>query len=109
MLALAMHALCILLVRSRHAYHAASLAVPPEIRRKHAQHSLRIKTICLGPTRAAVNKDTGRIEYVAVNAVCRQQPVQPKTVTSCLKAAGYRDFRLERDCDPGTQRRHQCE
>jgi hypothetical protein len=107
MLALAVRALSIFLVRRGYAHHAAVLAITPEVSRKHTQHALRIEPVCLGATRAAVDEDAGRLEHVAGNAVCGQQPVQPETVTSRLKAAGHCDFTREFGRKPRTQRRHQ--
>jgi hypothetical protein len=65
--------------------------------------------VCFGATRAAVDEDAGLLDRVAGNAVCGQQPVQPETLTSRLKAAGRCDFTLEVGRKPRTQRCHQRE
>src|SRR5262249_15769961 len=46
-LALAVYTLRILVLRRRHAYHAAALAITPKIGREHAQHAYSIEPLRL--------------------------------------------------------------
>jgi hypothetical protein len=87
MFALAMRALCIFLVKRRHAHHAASLAITPEISCKHAQHTLSIESVRLGSSGAAIDQNARRLEHIVGDIMCCQKSMQPESVTSSLKAA----------------------
>src|SRR4051794_10874535 len=51
--------------------------------------TLSIEPVGFGSTRAAVHQDTGRLEHVDKYAVRRQQPMQPKPVSTPLEAARH--------------------
>ena len=87
MLAFAVRALGVLLIRCWHAHHAAGLVITPEIGRKHAQHALCIEPVGFGPSGAAVDENAGGLKNITDDTMCRQQTVQPEAVTSGLKAA----------------------
>ena len=108
-LALAMRALGILLIRRRHPDHAADLPVAPEIGHQHTQQALSVEPIGLGPPRAAVDQNAGRLQHVAGDAVGHEQPVQPEAVTPGLEAAGYLDRRSKACRDARPQRRGKAE
>ena len=109
MLALAVQALGVLLLGRRHPHHAAGLPVAGEIGHQHAQQALGVEPVGLGPPRAAVDQDAGRLQHVAGDAVGHEQPVQPEAVPSCLEAAGHLDRRTEPRLDVRPQRRDQGE
>jgi hypothetical protein len=79
----------VLLLRRRHAHHAADLSVSGQPRREYAQHAFRVEPVSLGPTRAPVYQNAGRLEHVGSDAMRRQQSVQPKPVSPGLEAARH--------------------
>ena len=77
--ALAVRPLGVLLIRCRHAHHAAYLPVATQPSREHAQHALGVEPVRFGPPGTAVDQDTRRLKHVGRDAVRRQQPMQPET------------------------------
>src|SRR6266446_6699157 len=86
----------VLLLRRRHAYHAADLSVSGQPRREYAQHAFSVEPVSLGPTRAPVYQNAGRLEHVGSDAMRRQQSVQPKPVSPGLEAARHFSAPAER-------------
>ena len=72
MFALAVRAFGVLLLGRGYAHHAAHVPIAAQPGGQHAQHSLRVKPVRLGPACAAVDQDAGGLEHVSSNAVCRQ-------------------------------------
>src|SRR5215472_15851540 len=108
-LALAVYALGILVIRRRHAYHAAALAITPKIGREHAQDAYGIEPVRLGPSGAAIDEDAGRLEHIVGDTMRRQQTVQTEPITSCLKTAHNTNRGVEPASNTGAQRRDESE
>src|SRR5215472_17092169 len=108
-LALAVYALGILVIRRRHAYHAAALAITPKIGREHAQDAYGIEPVRLGPSGAAIDEDAGRLEHIVGDTMRRQQTVQTEPITSCLKTAHNTNRGVEPASNTGAQRRDESD
>ena len=95
-----------LLLGRWHPYHAAALAITPEISREHAQHPYRIEPVRLGSSGAAVDEDAGGLEYIVGDAMRCKQTVQPEPVTTGFKAADNPNRSVEPASNMGAQGRN---
>ena len=105
-LALTVNTLGILFLGRWHPYHAAALAITPEISREHAQHPYRIEPVRLGSSGTAVDEDAGGLEYIVGDAMRCKQTVQPEPVTTGLKAADNLNRSVEPASNTGAQGRN---
>src|SRR5438874_2115320 len=92
MFALAVRAFGVLLLGRGYAHHAAHVPIAAQPGGQHAQHSLRVKPVRLGPACAAVDQDAGGLEHVSSNACavsnrCSQNPSRPASKQHATSAA----------------------
>src|SRR6266508_3076739 len=77
----------VLLFRRGYPDHAPDFPLPELVSHKHREQPARIQSVCLGPPRAPVHLDRGRVHDSVLDAPTRQQPVKPETIPACLVAA----------------------
>src|SRR6476619_2088898 len=97
MLTFAMWSLGILLVRRRHADHAASFVVAGQISCQDTQHALGVEAVGFGATSPAIDENAGRFEHIAFYVMPDQKPSLPASKQQMI-LTDRRVFAAKRIC-----------